>query len=145
MTLKFICFFYFFYNQSSACHSLILNPLKTKALLFGKERNVEMQIKNIAIILKGNVITIVCDAQDLWLTVDNSLHNFRYRKYTSSILGRAYDNLKLLYLFRSIFSAKLEDVLCQIFVLPLFKYLCVVCIWYLCRCCDRMQRVNVCS
>lgn len=104
-------------------HSLILNPIKTKAVLFGREKDVDEHLHGMTISLNGTGIAIMPEAKNLGLIVDNS---FRYRKHINNTIGKAYNNLKLLYPFKSTFSKKLKKVLCESFILSLFTYACVV-------------------
>lgn len=103
----------------SRLHSLLLNPLKCKAILFGGEpwcglveRGMQLRVGNV-------MIPFVKEVKNLGLVMDNT---FRYRQHVSSSLRRAYGALRLLYPHRGCLPLKLKLSLCNSLVLSQVKY-----------------------
>lgn len=100
-------------------HNLILNPAKSKVILFGPKR-VCKEISTVFRVAINNInIPIVDKAKSLGLILDNT---FRYRDQISLAIRNAYINLKKLFPFRHIFNEKVKRNLCDSFVLSQFSF-----------------------
>lgn len=106
-------------SRFSVSHTLSLNVGKTKAVLFGGSGMVASHANRLSIRVNNQLISFSSSVKNLGLIIDNS---FRYRDYISRVIGRAYNNLKILYAYRQIFSIKLKKALCETMVLSLFNY-----------------------
>lgn len=106
-------------HRFSVSHSLFLNVAKTNAILFGQSREVALHGDQRSIRVHDHLISFSASVKNLGLNIDNT---FRYRDYISRIIGRAYNNLKVLYSYRHIFSIRLKTTLCEAMVLSLFNY-----------------------
>lgn len=98
-------------------HHLKLNPAKTKALIFGKQKT---DIKNqLKLELNNTEISYVSKAKNLGVILDTDL---RFSDHISLCIQRAYANLKSLYPHRHALDKKTKLLLSETLVLSHFNY-----------------------
>lgn len=103
-------------------HNLILNPEKTKAILFGGCAGVSVRehIRNrLGITLDGQKIEIVESARSLGVVIDSGL---RFEEYIVKQIQKSVINLKIIHSVRKIINYKTKILLCEILVLANLNY-----------------------
>lgn len=114
-------------------HALIINPKKSFCLLIGK--NIEGANPNFKI---GNQsLPCVKNVKNLGLHMDGI---FRFRQHISTLIQKAYMNLKLIFPHRFYFNKKLKTTLCESLVLSQFSH-CVP-VFSPCLDYDTMRRIQ---
>lgn len=106
-------------NENLKGHSLILNPDKSRLLLFGNKVVVGQIRDSINITVNSVRIAVVESAKNLGIEFDIS---FRFRTYVSRLVRRSYAALRLLYPHRSYLSTRVKSQLCESLVLSVFLY-----------------------
>jgi len=104
-------------------HCLEINPLKSKALLFGPSYLQRKYANNIKLTLKGCAIPMVMSAKYLGLAIDADL---KFSEHISMCIRRAFANLKLIYSHRNALPRNMKKLLCDSLVLSHFNYANVV-------------------
>lgn len=105
--------------DASLEYELLLNPNKTKVLLFGTKTVCQKYQNMINVRLNGVDIHISPEAKNLGLILDN---NFRYKKHVSNCIQKAYTNLRVLYPHRTYLSVNIKAKLCEALVLSQFGF-----------------------
>lgn len=108
--------------SASKDHALIVNPQKSKMILFGKMSNPALRasIKSqIDIRVDGNKLDFVDSANSLGLIIDYKL---RFVEHISKAIQKAFAALKIIYSIRRILSYKCKVMLCDSLVLSHFNY-----------------------
>ena len=100
-------------------HCLKLNASKTKFILFGSSKHVNLISSQMNIRLAGEHIKISECVRNLGLHMDQSL---RFKTHVSKQIQKAFSTLRILYANREIFSEDLKKVLCESLVLSNFNY-----------------------
>lgn len=110
-----------FANIASS-HGLILNPGKSKLILFGRGSNPSVRkdvISNLDIKLNGTPLNITECARNLGLLMDSSLG---FTEHVTSIIQRSYFNLKKIYSIKNFLNFRTKVTLCELLVLSNFNY-----------------------
>lgn len=108
-------------EKISARHNLLINPQKSRVLVFGKRRKQVEQ--NIHIRMDCQSLSSTNVARNLGLLLDT---NLRFSEHVIKCLKTAYANLKMLYPHRHVLSRSLKAKLTDILVLSHFNYADVV-------------------
>lgn len=110
-------------SKFSSAHGLLINPVKSSAILFCKksDRNfITNEIENnLNISLYNNKIELVNEVKNLGLLMDSDL---KFKSHITSCIRKAHCNLKLLYNNKDFLNTKLKSVLCNSLVLSQFSY-----------------------
>lgn len=103
-----------------ACqHSLVLNPGKTQAILFGGAAACERVRGLVSLTLDGVVVPFVPVVRNLGLYMDNT---FRYKQHINNCLKKAYGSMKMLYPHRKYLPLRVKRLLCGSLVLSRLDY-----------------------
>lgn len=105
--------------KASTEYELLLNPNKTKVMLFGSKATCQQYENLINIRLNGVNIDLSLEAKNLGLILNN---DFRYKKHVSSCVQKAYANLRILYPHRSYLNVDIKIKLCEALVLSQFYF-----------------------
>lgn len=103
--------------QTSQKYSLLLNPEKSQAIVFGNIS--DDVIQNIKIHISGITIPHKSCVKNLGLYMDNKL---RFNEHVTECVRKAYAKLKLLYHNRTALSHNLKKTLCNSLVLSSFNH-----------------------
>lgn len=124
--------------DTSAAHSLILNPQKSSVMIFG---NISPEVKEtIKISINNSELLIQNEAKNLGVIFSSDL---RFRNHVSKCVQRAWGALKMIYPHRSYLNIKTKLMLCESLVLSIFNYcapLIYPCLDAVCR--RRIQRIQ---
>lgn len=104
-------------------NSLVLNPDKTKYMLFGTKKQIKSLPSSLNIRLMGKSIERVEEARNLGLYVDS---NLRYEKHISETVRNCFFRLKTLYRVRPYLSEDLRVHLVESLVLSRLNYADIV-------------------
>lgn len=106
------------YEQSQK-YNLILNPLKTKVLVFSSKNCYSEICQLVKLNINGVALEIVEEARNLGLIIDSK---FTYNKHISTCIQKAYSALRQLYPHRSSLTPKIKADLCNSLVLSHFSH-----------------------
>lgn len=106
-------------SRFSLLRNLTINPNKSHALLFGKQKICDELTNVFDIRLGGESVPIVHSAKNLGLIIDNT---HRYRDQIVKYIKNAFLQLKKLFPFRSVLNVNIKIKLCEAFVLSQFTY-----------------------
>ena len=100
-------------------HSLYLNPLKSTAMLFGRNVDRIRSVPNIKIQINDTILPLQDEVKNLLLFIDT---NLGLDKHISLCIKRAIAKLKLLYNSKDFLNTKLKLQLFDSLVLSIFNY-----------------------
>lgn len=100
-------------------HSLVLNPTKSKVMLFGRQKDIVELEERVIVVVDGYKLPVVKEARNLGLVVDQEI---RFRGHITSTLQSAYAKLKMLYPSRHLLSTDVKILLCDSLILSKFNY-----------------------
>lgn len=100
-------------NFSTKLH-LKINPKKSFVMLFGKDRDQNIQVK-----MNGELLPVVTECRNLGLIIDSDL---RFKTHINKLLQRAYGTLKLLYSQKQLLSKDIILKLSEALILSVFDY-----------------------
>lgn len=100
-------------------HSLVINPNKSQAIVFGNKEAVARVMSAMRLEVQGSSIKFVNEARNLGLLLDNS---FRYKNYINQAIKKSYAKLRILYPHRTYLPLKVKKMLCEVFVMSQFSY-----------------------
>lgn len=100
-------------------HSLIINPNKSKVMIFGRKTDILCYGADVKVTIQGSTLPILSEARNLGLVIDTDL---RFRKHVSTILQGAYAKLKSLYPSRHLLNIKTKTLLCNSLILSKFNF-----------------------
>lgn len=103
-----------FANIASS-HGLILNPGKSKLILFGRGSNPSVRKD----VISNLDINITECARNLGLLMDSSLG---FTEHVTSIIQRSYFNLKKIYSIKNFLNFRTKVTFCELLVLSNFNY-----------------------
>ncbi|KAF9803255.1 hypothetical protein SFRURICE_007101 [Spodoptera frugiperda] len=108
----------------SSSNCLILNPSKTKFLLFGTKTQLnKIPSSSADVLLRGQIIERVSEARNLGLLMDEGL---RFESHISNCVRNCFYRLKVLYRMRPYLSEELRVQLVESLVLSRLNYADVV-------------------
>lgn len=100
-------------------HGLRINTNKCYVMLFGRSKARDTYRDNIVIKIKDTILDMKENVKNLGLIVDQ---NLRFKEHISSILRKAYLNLKIIFQNRFSLTQKIKTILCETMVLSQFNY-----------------------
>lgn len=106
-------------QQNSAYHCLVLNPKKSKVLLFGRKHARDQCRDLLHITLNGEALITSNVARNLGLLLDVDL---RFSEHINSCVRKAFANLKLIFNQRHLLDVNLKKSLCDSLVLSHFSF-----------------------
>lgn len=109
--------------QLAKRHSLLLNPKKSSAVLFGKPKYRDSILSMLSIEINSKPIEIKTDVRNLGLIIDASL---RFKGHINKLIRNAYATLKTIYSARYILTRRTKIILCDSIVLSKFNYCDIV-------------------
>lgn len=104
--------------QWSSSNSLILNPKKSKFMVFGTKKMLQ-KISHPNIIINGELVERVVEAKNLGLIMDCHL---RFESHIAEAVRQSLYRLKLLYKIRPYLSEDVRVMLCESLVLSRLNY-----------------------
>lgn len=104
-------------------HSLFLNPKKTVALLFGKNKDRLLNKESMQLIINNVPVSFSEESKVLGLWLDSEL---RFDKHISECIRKSIFKLKMLYSSRTMLDTSLKLMLCESLVLSTFNHCNVV-------------------
>lgn len=110
------------FSSASRDHALIVNPQKTKMMLFGKMFNPVLRDKIKSLIdirVDDDRLEFVDSAKSLGLIIDYKL---RFAEHVSRSIQKAFASLKTIYSIRKILNYKCKIIMCDSLVLSHFNY-----------------------
>jgi hypothetical protein len=107
----------------ASSNGLLLNPTKTKYLVFGSKQQLSRLAPTLDVMLMDEPIERVCEARNLGLLVDDEL---RYEKHISNSVRGCFYKLKVLYKIRPFLSETLRIQLVESLVLSKLNYMDIV-------------------
>lgn len=105
--------------ERSKKHALLLNPSKSKLIVFASKSKYAFLIDKLAISINGIRLSAVNESKVLGLVVDR---NLRFSGHVSKCIQRSYLGLRMLYAHRSYLSAKIKSILCNSLILSQFSH-----------------------
>lgn len=127
-------------HDISLQHSLVINPSKSAAILFGNKSTIPNLENLLNIEIMGSPLQFSQNVKNLGLILDNTL---RFREHVAKCTQRAYGALRLLYPHRGYIDYGTKKMLCETLVLSQFNYCAPVygpCLDQ--NFCNRIQRVQ---
>lgn len=103
----------------SCAHGLLLNPLKSNVIIFGRKCDRLASKDTIDIQINGNSIPITDVAKNLGVYIDSDL---RFGTHVSKTLQKAYYTLKRIYQNRSLLQGNMKKILTNSLVVSQFDY-----------------------
>lgn len=100
-------------------YDLILNPQKTKVMLFAGGNHYQDLLGEVRLSINGAILPVVEQAKNLGVIIDRS---FAYSRHVSSCIQKSYAGLRQLYPHRYYLSHKLKANLCNALVLSHFSH-----------------------
>lgn len=103
----------------SSLHNLLLNPNKSKCILFGNASSVKYITEHFQVKINNERIPFYTEVKILGLVLDNTL---RYRQQISRYISNSYLALRTLYPHRKYLPISVKKSLCDAIVLSQFNY-----------------------
>lgn len=100
-------------------NGLVLNPIKTKYMLFGTKCQISALPSTINVVLMGESVGRVYEARNLGLTMDAEL---RYEAHVAKLVRTCFHRLKVLYKIRPYLSEELRIQLVESLVISNLNY-----------------------
>lgn len=111
-------------HQWSKSNSLVLNPKKSKYMLFGTKAGLrKLSGVQLDVAVNGECVEYVKEAKSLGLTLDSHL---RFENHVADGVRNSFYRLKILYKIRSYISEDVRITLCESLVLSRLNYCDVV-------------------
>lgn len=107
----------------SANNCLLLNPLKTKYIIFGSKHQLASLAPTQDVMLLGEPVERVYEARNLGLIMDSEL---RFEKHVTNCMRECFYRLKVLYRMRPFLSTALRIQLTESLVLSKLNYMDMV-------------------
>ncbi|XP_047990243.1 uncharacterized protein LOC125229445 [Leguminivora glycinivorella] len=107
----------------ASANCLLLNPSKTKYLVFGSKQRLASVGTTVDVMLMNEPVERVCEARNLGLLMDCEL---RFEKHTAEAVRSCFYKLKVLYKIRPYLSETLRIRLIESLVLSKLNYMDVV-------------------
>lgn len=108
----------------SESNCLVLNPSKTKYMLFGSKNQIKLiDSHNPVVSVMGDQVERISESRNLGIIMDEAL---RFESYISEVARTSFYRLKILYRIREFISVDLRIKLCDSLVLSRFNYADVV-------------------
>lgn len=112
-------------GRYSGAHGLILNEGKTQVLVFGRDRDSIVNHPSFKIVLNNVELKPVSNCKNLGLHMDVDL---RFTSHVSNIIRTSFSKLKVLYMYKDIFSTEVKLRLTNSLILSHLEY-CNVVYW----------------
>lgn len=112
-------------GKFSNAHGLILNEGKTQVMVFGRSRNLIVNNPLFKIVLNNAVLEPVHSCKNLGVHIDV---NLRFGTHVSSLIKKTFSKLKILYIYKDIFSTEVKLRLTNSLILSHLDY-CNVVYW----------------
>lgn len=109
--------------NTSKDHHLLLNPNKSKVILFCRKNDREYLRGNVNLRVGNTQLQIVNEVKNLGLLIDD---NLRFTSHVNHCIANAYNVLRILYQNRDCFNRKLKRTLCDSLVLSKLNYCDIV-------------------
>ena len=104
-------------------HNLVLNPNKSKVMIFGRKRDIIQYRQFVDVVIGGVSVPIVEEARDLGIVLEPDL---RFRRHVTLTLSSSYAKLKTIFSSRHLLDIKTKTLLCDSLVLSKFNYADVI-------------------
>ena len=105
--------------KSATDHCLVINPLKSTVMLFGRPKHYSVVSEQLQLSINGAVLNCVNSARNLGLILDNRL---KFNEHVTKGLCKAYSTLKILYANKNSLPSNLKVQLTDSLVLSNLSY-----------------------